>query len=423
MTGFTEKNGILHADDVPLPEIARDYGTPCYVYSASAIRKQYTDLRDAMARVLPADRQPLICYACKTNSNIAILKLLRNSGSSLEIVSEGELFRGLKAGFTGDKIISNSFGKNEGEIRACLKAGILQFNIEVSDELNTINTAAIEMGKTADVLFRLNPNISAGGHSKISTGRKDDKFGNTAEDILGFYSRAEDMSNINPIGISIHIGSQVTQAETFKPGFEKVAELVRTLRERGHTVTRTDIGGGLSIIYNDEKPFDLNSYATYVRDIILPLDTEIQMEPGRYIAGNGGVLLTKAEYIKATPSQNFIVLDAGMSDMIRPTLYDAYHGVRPVLQHNETETETYDVVGQICESSDFFAKGREINRVMQGDLMIIQSVGAHGYVMASNFNSRPLPAEILVDGDKVAVINKAQTLDDLVARETIPAWL
>ena len=423
MTGFTEKNGILHADDVPIPEIAKQYGTPCYVYSAGAIRKQVTDLQEAMQRVLPADRQPLLCYACKANSNIAVLKLLQKLGTGLEIVSEGELFRGLKANFTGDKIISTSFGKSEKEIKACLEANIHQFNIEAPDELETINTTAAQMGKTAEVVFRLNPNIRGGVHDKTSTGRKEDKFGNTADDILTFYERAEGMSNINPVGISIHIGSQVTQAETFKPGFEKVAELVRTLRERGHTVTRTDIGGGFPIVYNNENLLDLDSYAGWVRDLILPLDTEIQMEPGRYIAGNGGVLLTKAEYIKKTPSRNFIVLDAGMSDLIRPTLYEAYHGVRPVLGHNNTETETYDVVGPICESGDVFGKGREISTVDQGDLMVIQSAGAYGYAMASNYNSRPLPAEILVDGDKVALINKAQTLNDLVARESIPDWL
>ncbi len=422
MSGFSDKGGVLHVDDVPLPDIAEQYGTPCYVYSASVIRDQFNALKDAMKRVLPADRQPLLCYACKANSNIAILKLLQTLGSGLEIVSEGELFRGLKAGFSGDKIISTSFGKNESEIKACLNAEILQFNVESPDELNNINKFAAEMGKTANILFRLNPDVSGGGHSKIATGRKEDKFGNTAQDIRTLYKLSNEMSNVNPVGISIHIGSQVSQTGAFKPAFEKLAELVVILRNDGYKVERTDIGGGFPIAYNDEQLLDLDAYARLVADIILPLDTQIQMEPGRYMVGNAGVLLAKAQYIKQTPSREFLVLDAGMNDLIRPTLYEAYHGVRSVLNHN-TNTKTYDVVGPICESGDIFAKHREINEVNANDLVVIQSVGAYGYSMASNYNSRPLPPEILVDEDNICLIGRRQTLEDLIARENIPKWL
>ncbi len=422
MSGFTEINGVLHADTFPLTTLAETYGTPCYIYSADVIRNQYNALKDALAKAIPADRQPLLCYACKANSNIAILKILQDLGSGLEIVSEGELYRGLKAGFKGENIISTSFGKSEGEIKACLDANILQFNIEAPEELENINKFAAELNKKADVVFRLNPNISGGGHSKISTGRKEDKFGNTAEDILALYAKAEGMPSINPVGVSIHIGSQISQVEAFRPGFERLAELVIALRAAGHKVTHLDIGGGFPIVYNDENLLDLDSYAQWVNDIIVPLDTQIQMEPGRYMVGNAGVLLSSAQYIKTTPSREFVVLDAGMNDLIRPTLYEAYHGIRPVLGHNG-QKKTYDVVGPICESGDTFAKGREMNQVNAGDLVVIQSVGAYGFSMASNYNSRPLLPEILVDGDKVAVISKGQTLEQMIARESIPEWL
>lgn len=422
MSGFIEKNGVLHADDVPLPDIARMAGTPCYVYSAQAIRAQYERLSAAMRKALPAERQPLLCYACKANSNIAILKVLEKLGSGLEIVSEGELFRGLKAGFTGDRIISTSFGKHEAEIAYCLDAGIAQFNIESPEELEAINRSAEHAGIRANVVFRLNPNVMGGGHSKISTGGKQHKFGNSAEDILALYARAQAMDFVNPQGISMHIGSQVSNVEAFKPGFERMAELVLTLRERGFAVTHLDIGGGFPIIYNDEKLLDLDSYAQWVAEIILPLETQIQMEPGRYMVGNAGVLLASTQYVKTTPTKNFMVLDAGMNDLIRPTLYEAHHGIRPVLGHNHA-TANYDVVGPICESGDIFAKDRAIAQVSAGDLVVIQSAGAYGFSMASNYNSRPLPAEVLVDGDKVQIIRARQTLDDLVRGEVIPDWL
>lgn len=422
MTGFIEKNGTLHCDDVPLTEIAAKFGTPAYVYSASVIRNQYNALKESMERALPADRQPLLCYACKANSNIAILSLLEKLGAGLEIVSEGELFRGITAGFTGERIISTSFGKNESEIKACLNAGLMQFNIESPDELESINKCAKDLNQIADVVFRLNPNISGGGHGKISTGRKEDKFGNTADDILNLYDKAKALDHINPVGISIHIGSQVMQAESFKPGFEKLAALTHALRDKGHKVTHLDIGGGFPIAYNNEDLLDLNEYAEWVRDIILPLDTKIQMEPGRYMVGNSGVLLTKTQYIKQTPSKTFLVLDAGMNDLIRPTLYEAYHGIAPV-KPREGQNKEYDVVGPICESGDIFTKNRSLPPIEKNDLIVIQSAGAYGFAMASNYNSRPLPPEIMVDGDQVAVINKRQTEQDLVSRETIPEWL
>ncbi len=424
MNGFNITNERLYVDGIALDDIAQEYGTPCYVYSASHIRGQYIALKDAMKRALPADKQPLLCYACKANTNIAILSVLEKIGSGLEIVSEGELNRGLKAGFSADKIISTSFGKNPQEIKACIQAGILQFNIESPEELENMNEAASSMGKIASVVFRLNPNISGGGHSKISTGRKEDKFGNTAEDIIALYKRANEMQHINPVGVSIHIGSQITQVEAFEPGFRKLAQLVKDLRSEGLTVTHLDVGGGFPVRYNDdERLLDLDKYAQWVAEIFLPLDVQIQMEPGRYMVANSGALLTQAEYIKKTPSREFLVLDAGMNDLIRPTLYEAYHEITPVSQPTNAEMRTYDVVGPICESGDIFAKERSMSNVEKGDYVAIMSAGAYGFAMASNYNSRPLPAEILVDGNKISIISKAQTFEDLFARETIPDWL
>ncbi|MCD8563217.1 MAG: diaminopimelate decarboxylase [Alphaproteobacteria bacterium] len=419
---FAYRDGVLHAEGVSLPFLAQKYGTPAYIYSAGTIRSQHAALKDALARFLPADRQPLLCYACKANSNIAILSLLRGLGCGLEIVSEGELFRGLKAGFSPETIITTSFGKTKEEIRAYLKAGIHQINIESAPELETVNDIAAELNVTAPVVFRLNPDIAGGGHHKISTGRKGDKFGLAAEEILELYARADAMPHVSPLGLAVHIGSQVSTVEAFKPAFEKLAAMVHSLRAEGHTVERLDIGGGFPVVYKDEKLLDLDSYAAWVRDIILPLDTEIQMEPGRYLVAGSGILLTRTAYIKETQGRSFLVLDAGMNDLIRPTLYEAYHGIRPV-ENPERTPRTYDVVGPICESGDIFARERTFPEVRDGELVAIETSGAYGFSMASNYNSRPLPPEILVEGDQAHLIRTRQTNEDMIAGESIPSAL
>jgi len=323
MTGYQELNGVLHVDGLSLQEVAKNYGTPAYVYSADVIKEQYDALAGAMVDALPADKQPMLCYACKANSNIAILSYIRSLGSALEIVSEGELRRGLKAGFDANQIVATGVGKTDSEIAACLEAGIHQFNIESFPELENINRIAGEMGKIAPVVFRFNPNVSGGGHHKISTGRKRDKFGIGEDSMYETYKAASEMEHINPLGISMHIGSQVCTVETFKVAFEKLPTMVNNLREQGHEVTRLDIGGGFPIIYKDEKLLDLHHYAEWVRDIILPLECEIIMEPGRYLVGNAGVVLTEVTYVKETSDRNFLVIDSAMNDLIRPTLYDA----------------------------------------------------------------------------------------------------
>jgi diaminopimelate decarboxylase len=422
MTDFNEKDGQLYADAVALEDVARKFGTPAYVYSASSIRAQYEKLNRAMEKTLPAGKQPLLCYACKANSNVAILSLIRSLGAGLEIVSEGELVRGMKAGFSPEKIVSTGVGKQRSEIEACLAAGIHQFNVESLPELERINQVAGERGVKAPVVFRLNPDVKGGGHSKISTGQKHDKFGLSAKDVTEGYKMAKGMDNVTALGLSMHIGSQVFTVESFKKAFDKFPALVKDLRAQGFTVSRLDIGGGFPIQYNEEKLLDLDAYATWVRDIILPLEAEIIMEPGRYLVGNAGVLLSEVLYIKENAERSFLVLDAAMNDLIRPTLYEAYHGIEPVKNRNAAK-KVYDVCGPVCESSDFFAKDREIPTMKQGDLAVIRSAGAYGAAMGSNYNTRPLLPEILVDGDKIELIRKRQGYDDILAGEAIPAWL
>lgn len=422
MPGYENINGCLHADGVSLKDIAREYGTPTYIYSAAVIKSQYDALKSAMERALPADKQPMLCYACKANSNIAVLSYLRTLGSCLEIVSEGELSRGLKAGFDANKIVATGVGKSDSEIQAHLSAGIHQFNVESLPELENINKIAGELNKIAPVVFRLNPNVSGGGHDKISTGRARDKFGISEDTIYKAYQIASDMPNVDPRGLSMHIGSQVSTVETFKTAFQKLPTIVKNIREQGHTLTRLDIGGGFPIIYKDENLLDLDSYAEWVRDIILPLDAEIIMEPGRYLVGNSGVLLTEVTYVKETSTRNFLVVDAAMNDLIRPTLYDAYHGISPV-ENVDAPTETYDVVGPICETGDTFSKERILPKMNRGDLAVIESAGAYGYCMASNYNTRGLPAEIMVHDGQAHLIKPRQTVEDLLSQEQIPDFI
>lgn len=422
MSGYEEINGELHVDGIALSDIAEKHGTPTYVYSTDVIKAQYEALEGAMQRALPATRQPKLCYACKANSNIAVLSYLRSLGSALEIVSEGELKRGLMAGFDASEIVSTGVGKTDSEIKACLEAGIHQFNIESLPELENINKISGEIGIDATVVFRFNPNVSGGGHHKISTGRKRDKFGIGIDSIYDIYQTASEMPHINAIGLSMHIGSQVSEVQVFETAFDKLPEVVHQLRKNGHEVSRLDIGGGFPIIYNDENLLDLDRYAEWVRDIILPLDTEIIMEPGRYLVGNAGVILTKITYVKETSETDFLVLDTAMNDLIRPTLYDAYHGIEPV-KNREAEIVEYDVVGPICETGDTFTRGRTLPKMKRSDLAVIKSTGAYGFCMASNYNTRPMPPEILVMDGKAHVITSRQTYDDLLNRETIPASL
>lgn len=418
MAGFIEKDGVLHADGVSLAAIAQEVGTPAYVYSAHVISEQFGKLKSAMEKAIPADRQPLLCFACKANSNVAVLKHLRELGSGLEIVSEGELLRALKAGFDPKKIVSTGVGKQRSEIAACLKAGILQFNVESIPELERINEVAGDIGIKARVAFRLNPDIGGGGHEKITTGRKTDKFGIVADMMEEAYSLAEKFEHTEPVGLHMHIGAQVFQVERFKDAFEKLRDVVLDLRKNGHKITRLDIGGGFPIVYKDEQLLDLDFYARWVNEIIVPLDTEIVMEPGRFLVGNAGVLLSEVLFVKKTPAKDFLILDAAMNDLIRPALYDSYHGIEPIRSSNAPWTK-YDVVGPVCESGDTFTKDRDLPQMKAGDMVVIRSAGAYGASMASNYNTRPLAPEILVQDGKYKIIRKRQTLEDLIGRDIV----
>ncbi len=423
MTGFIEQNGILHADGVSLAKIAAEVGTPAYVYSSHIITDQFLKLQSAMQRAIPAGRQqPLLCFAAKANSNLAVLTLLQKLGSGLEIVSEGELRRGLKAGFQTKKILSTGVGKTREEIAAYLSSGILQFNIESLPELVQINEVAAQMDRIADVVFRLNPNVGGGGHAKITTGLKGNKFGISADLVGQAFAMAKDMAHVNALGISMHIGSQVFQVEKFREAFGHIPDLVRALRGAGHTISRLDIGGGFPIVYKDEQLLDLDSYAQWVNEIIVPLDTEIIMEPGRYLVGNAGVILTKV-LLEKDGEHNFLVVDAGMNDLIRPAMYDAWHGIEPVEQRNAPR-KAYDVVGPVCESSDTFtpAGARDFPTMKEGDLVALMSAGAYGASMGSNYNTRLLPPEIMVNNGQYHVIRPRQTYDDIIGRESIPTF-
>lgn len=416
--GFYEQDGVLHADGVSLATIAAEVGTPAYVYSAGVIEDQYAKLKDAMARALPAERQPLLCFACKANSNLAVLNLLRGLGSGIEIVSEGELVRALKAGFDPQKIVSTGVGKQRSEIAACLRAGILQFNVESIPELERINEVAGEVGITARVAFRLNPDIQGGGHDKITTGRKTDKFGIVAEMMETAYTMAERFDHTEPVGLHMHIGAQVFEVERFRDAFATLRDVVLGLRANGNRIDRLDIGGGFPIVYKDEHLLDLDYYARWVNEIIVPLDCEIIMEPGRFLVGNAGVVLTEVLFVKETPAKNFLILDAAMNDLIRPALYNSYHGIEPVRSGN-APWGTYDVVGPVCESGDTFTKDRDLPQMQQGDLAVIRSAGAYGASMASNYNTRPMAAEIMTRDGEYRIIRPRQSVEDIVNRDII----
>lgn len=423
MNGFHEQDGALYADNIPLSALAEEVGTPAYIYSTSEIKKQYDALDAAMRKALPADRQPMYCYASKANSNIAILAYLRSLGSSLEVVSEGEIRRGLKAGFEGKDIVFTGVGKSVQEIEFALKAGIYQFNVESVPELERINEVAQRLDIKTSVVFRLNPGIGeAAAYEKISTGGHRDKFGISSRRIFEGYDLAKSMSHVDVVGLSVHIGSQINKVEKFAKTFTDMPEIVEELRAHGHAVTRLDIGGGFPIKYEEEELLDLDTYAQWVADFIAPLNTQIILEPGRYYVGNAGVLLSKVEYVKETHVLDFLVIDSAMNDLVRPAMYGAHHLIEPV-ENRKRPHKIYDVVGPICESSDIFSRDLSIPEMKQGELAVIKTAGAYGFCMASNYNSRLLPPEVLVHDKDYTIIRARQSFEDIMAGETIPDWL
>jgi diaminopimelate decarboxylase len=407
MDYFSYKNQELYAEDVAVQHIVHRYGSPCYIYSRQAIESRWHAFDQAFG-----DRPHLICYAVKANSNLAILNLLARLGSGFDIVSLGELQRALAAGADPAKIVFSGVGKREDEILAGLKAGIRCFNVEVAGELDRINHIAGQLGVKAKVSFRVNPDVDAKTHPYISTGLKENKFGISIQQALAEYRRATTLPHIDIIGIDCHIGSQLTETQPFLDALERILALADTLASDGIHLHHLDLGGGLGIKYKDEQPVEPTAYVQQLLNKLKDTTYEILLEPGRAIVGNAGILVTKVEYLKPTDSKNFAIVDAAMNDLIRPALYSAWQDVIPVKQHSNAPEQLWDIVGPVCETGDFLAKGRRLN-LATGDLLAICSAGAYGFTMSSNYNSRPRVAELMVDGTELYLIRAKEALAQL----------
>ena len=413
MDYFEYKNGQLYAEDIALEEIAKQYKTPCYVYSRATLERHWHAFNDAFGK------QPhLICYSVKANSNIAILNLLARLGSGFDIVSVGELERVLAAGGDPEKVVFSGVGKRRDEMQRALDVGIRCFNIESIAELERLNNVAAEMDKIANISIRVNPDVDAKTHPYISTGLKENKFGIDINLVEAVYLQANAMANINITGIDCHIGSQLTEVAPFMDALERLIDLADTLKTHGIQIQHIDLGGGLGVRYKDEVPPLPSDYTRQLFTNEKLKAYEIVIEPGRAIAANTAVLLTKVEYLKPGDEKNFAIVDAAMNDLIRPALYQSWQAIIPVNQKTQAETKNYDIVGPICESGDFLGKDRDL-AIQQGDLLAVRSAGAYGFTMASNYNTRPRAAEILVDGDKSAIIRKRETIESLFENEVL----
>ncbi|MCX7988282.1 MAG: diaminopimelate decarboxylase [Thermodesulfovibrio sp.] len=411
---FAYKNGELYAEDVPVMEIIKEFGTPIYIYSYATLIRHIRAYEEAFCEV-----PHIICYAVKANSNLAILNLFAQLGLGADIVSGGELFRALKAGIKPYKIVFAGVGKSEEEIEYALKNDILMFNVESEAELNKINEIAKKLRKKAHVALRVNPDIDPKTHKYIATGLKTSKFGIPIEKALEYYKLAKSMTNIEVIGIHKHIGSQITDTKAYVEALSKIISLYDKLAKFDVKIDYLDIGGGLGITYKDEEPPNPKDLANALIPLLKKKRGKIIIEPGRSIVGNAGILVTKVLYTKETENKNFLIIDAGMNDLIRPTLYGSYHEIQPVIPKNRNKIKA-DIVGPICESGDFLAKEREIEKLSPGEYLAVMSAGAYGFAMSSNYNSRPRAAEVLVKGDRYALIRKRETYKDLIRNEILP---
>ncbi|MDZ4096041.1 MAG: diaminopimelate decarboxylase [Paracoccaceae bacterium] len=421
MDHFLYRNGSLHAEDVALADIAAAVGTPFYCYSTATLTRHYHLFTEALAP-LPH----LVCFAIKSLSNIAVLKTLGDLGAGMDVVSGGEYLRARAAGVPGDRIVFSGVGKTRTEMRLALEGGIRQFNVESEPELRALSAVASEMGVTAPITIRVNPDVDARTHAKIATGKKENKFGIPIDRAVAVYAEAAALPGIKVVGIDVHIGSQLTDLEPFEQAFQKVADLTQTLRAQGHSIRRLDLGGGLGIPYtrSNEAPPLPADYAAMIKRTLGHLDCEIEIEPGRLISGNAGILVSSVIYVKEGEDRDFLIIDAAMNDLVRPSMYDAHHDIIPVVEPAPgSEAHIYDVVGPVCETGDTFAKARALPPLMADDLVVFRSAGAYGAVMASEYNSRPLIPEVLVKGDHFAVIRARPTFDEILKRDTIPEWL
>jgi diaminopimelate decarboxylase len=420
MHHFAYRNGVLHCEDVSLEAVARELGTPAYVYSDATLRRHYNVLAEAFA-----NRNVLIAFAVKANSNMGVLATLASLGAGADVVSGGELQRALEAGVPANRIVFSGVAKTAEEMRLGLTNGIHQFNVESLPELHRLSKIAQELGKRAPIAFRINPHVEAGGHAHISTGTPETKFGIAWHEADSFYDEASRLPNVDPVGVAVHIGSQIMRVEQFRQAWDKVIGLTRRLRDRGFQISRVDFGGGLGVPYKDgEDPDSPTLYARQAREVLGNLDVQLIFEPGRLIAGNAGVLISKVEYVKERDGRTFVILDAGMNDLMRPALYAAHHEVLPVRTPAlGSSRRAVDLVGPICESTDRFAKDRPMPPLKEGDLVAFMTAGAYGATLSSQYNSRPLVAEALVRGDACAVVRRRPTFEEMIALERAPDWI
>ena len=421
MDHFIYRNGVLHAEDVAITEIAASVGTPFYVYSQATLTRHFRVFDEALSGL-----KHLICYAMKANSNIAILKILGDLGAGMDVVSGGEYLRAKAAGIPGNRIVFSGVGKTREEMALAIKNGIRQFNVESETELKVLNEVALSLCAIAPITLRVNPDVDAKTHAKIATGKSENKFGIPIAKSQEVYATAASMEGIEVVGIDVHIGSQLTDLEPFRLAYEKVAELTKTLRQDGHNIRRLDLGGGLGIPYenSNQSPPTPEDYAKVIHETVGNLDCEIEIEPGRLLAGNAGLMISSVIYNKSGEGRDFMIVDAAMNDLIRPAMYEAYHEIIPVLESNaQSKTSDYDVVGPVCETGDTFAKKRTLTSVADGEMVAFRSAGAYGAVMASEYNTRPLIPEVLVHEDQFSIIRKRPSVESIIKRDLIPDWL
>lgn len=420
MDHFSYKDNILHAEDIAITKIAKEVGTPFYCYSHATLKRHYQVFAEAFKGT-----KTTICFAVKSNSNLAVLKTLEQLGAGADAVSEGEIRRALAVGIPGRKIVFSGVGKTREEMAFALKQKIFQFNIESEPELIALNEVAESLGVIAPIAVRINPDIDAKTHYKISTGKKENKFGIEWTAAREIYNKAKMLKNIDVQGVSTHIGSQLVDLMPFEQAFRRINDLVQILRIDGHHIHVLDLGGGLGIPYDMEEPPSPKHYAEVVLKATRDLNCELILEPGRLITGNAGILVSEVIYCKASESRQFLIIDAGMNDLIRPTLYEAYHEIIPVQKPTAPAKswKKIDIVGPVCESGDVFALQRAMPPLTPGDLVAVRTAGAYGAVMASNYNTRPLVPEVMVHGSEYAVVRKRQTYEELLAMDSVPAWL
>lgn len=414
MHHFDYRSGVLCAEEVRLDALAKDVGTPFYCYSEATIRRHARVFREAFAGA-----GPLIAYSVKANGNLAVLRILADEGFGADVVSGGELRRARAAGVAGSKIVFSGIGKTREEMALAIDEGIHQFNVESLPELDVLNEIALSKSRVAPIAFRINPDVKAGGHAKISTGKAEDKFGVPWARARDIYAYAATLKGVRIVGVDCHIGSQIDALGPFEAAFRRLAELIGILRADGHAIERLDLGGGLGIPYDSHGavPPHPDDYARLVKSVAGPLNVALIFEPGRMIVGNAGVLVATTLYVKDGEARKFLILDAGMNDLMRPALYDARHEIRPVIRRNTGDEEIYDVVGPVCESTDVFLKGARLPAFKAGDLAAIMSAGAYGAVLSSQYNARPLAPEVLVSGARWTMIRRRPSFDDMTALE------